>query len=87
MLGDEEHEIDNPNSRFQTRMQGHALDELFIITIQPLHECHSFPAKLGQDIGNRVRIMIRFVRFAIRHVSRRQRIAAGFKVIEPSHSQ
>lgn len=87
VLGDEERQIQNSDSYIKARMQRGSLHERFIVIIKSLNKRHSLLAKRREDILDRVRVMIRFVRLAILHVGGPERFASRFEIIEAAHSQ
>ena len=87
VLGDEESQIDNSYLYLQPRMQSRSLHKRVVVGIKPVDERHSFPAKLGQDVFDGVRVVVSFVRLLIRHVGSGEWVAARFEIVKPAHAQ
>ena len=71
MLRDEEREIDDAHWLIQPRMETGALHKSFVVRVQPGDESHPLLAKSRQDVFDRVRVVMRFVRLAISQVGRK----------------
>ena len=87
VLGDEEGQIDHANLLVQARMQSGPLYERFVVGIKTRYEIHPLFAKCSQNILERIRIVICFVRFPVCQVGGRQFVAPRFEIVEASYAQ
>src|SRR4051812_1679394 len=82
VLGDEEGQVNDTYLHLKARVPRGLLNERFVVLVQPADKLYSLPAKGGKDCLDCLRVVMRLVRPAIRHVGGAERLAPGLEIVE-----